>query len=136
MSTDGVFPCDEARLVDAMGDPIFELGHVRDVSIAAIVQHPTVRAIAAASLLDAQPMCADCWNKPFCGICPVRNFVTQGDLFGQRPRCFECKEHMAVSGRLFELLGDDTAAETTAVLRRWVARPPLASDARLLKIAP
>lgn len=132
-----VFPNDDARVVDAMGDAIFDLGHVRHLSLQGIVRHPTVRAIAAASLLDAQPMCADCWNKPYCGFSPVRNFMTQGDLFGQRPHCFECKEHRSVSAKLFELLADDGNAETVAVLRRWSAtRSPVASDVRISKEAP
>jgi His-Xaa-Ser system radical SAM maturase HxsB len=118
-----VFPCDDARAMGAMGDSIFDLGHVRQLSLMAVARHATVRAIAAASLLDAQPMCADCWNKPFCGFSPVRNYLTQGDLFGQRPRCFECKEHMAISAQLFELLanGDDVA--TADVLKRWANDP-------------
>src|SRR5262249_59025273 len=47
-----VFPGDEARRVDASGDPIFALGNVHELTIGAVVRHPTVRAIAAASLLD------------------------------------------------------------------------------------
>lgn len=132
-----LFPCDEARALDAMGDPIFELGHVRELTIPDVVRHPTVRAIAAASLLDTQPMCADCWNKPFCGFSPVRNFIAQGDLIGQRPRCFECKEHMAISARLFELLSNDGDVETADVLKRWtVTRSPFAIDGRASKEAP
>jgi sulfatase maturation enzyme AslB (radical SAM superfamily) len=114
-----VFPGDEARRVAAFGDPIFELGDVRELTIADIVRHPTVRAIAAASLLDAQPMCADCWNKPYCGIFPVSTYVREGDLFGQRPRCFECKEHMAVSRTLFSLLAKESDRETRDILERW-----------------
>ena len=132
-----VFPCDEARWVDAAGDPLFELGRVDALSISEVAGHPTVRAIAAASLLDAQPMCADCWNKPFCGFNPVRNFITQGDLFGQRPRCFECKEHMAVSARLFELLADERGSSATEILKRWpAARSALAADGRLSRDIP
>lgn len=132
-----VFPCDEARMVDAMGDNLFELGHVRDLTVPAMLRHPTTRAIAAASLLDAQPMCADCWNKPFCGVCPLYNFVTQQDLFGQRPRSFKCKEYMAVSGRLFALLANENDTETLEILRRWtISRPRLAGDGRALKDAP
>jgi radical SAM protein with 4Fe4S-binding SPASM domain len=114
-----VFPGDEARRVDAFGDPMFVLGDVRSLTIPALVRHPTVRAIAAASLLDAQPMCADCWNKPFCGISPVTSYVREGDLFGQRPRCFECKEHMAVARTLFTLLADESDRATTEILQRW-----------------
>ena len=114
-----VFPGDEARRVDAFGDPIFVLGDVRELTITDVVRHPTVRAIAAASLLDAQPMCADCWNKPFCGISPVSTYVREGDLFGQRPRCFECKEHMAVARTLFALLANESDRETTGIFERW-----------------
>src|SRR5262249_47524731 len=60
-----VFPSDDARIVDAAGDPIFDLGPVEKLVLSELVRHPTVRAIAAASLLDVQPLCADCWNKPF-----------------------------------------------------------------------
>ena len=116
-----VFPGDEARRLDAVGDSIFALGDVQELTIPDLVRHPTVRAIAAASLLDAQPMCADCWNKPFCGISPVTSYVREGDLFGQRPRCFECKEHMAVSRTLFALLATEGDAETRAILERWTA---------------
>jgi len=114
-----VFPGDEARRVDALGDPFFALGDVRELTIAGIVRHPTVRAIATASLLDAQPMCADCWNKPFCGISPVSSYVRDGDLFGQRPRCFECKEHMAIGRTLFTLLANETDGEAADILQRW-----------------
>jgi radical SAM protein with 4Fe4S-binding SPASM domain len=126
-----VFPCDEARIVDAMGDSIFELGRVDTLNTQGVVRHPTVRAIAAASLLDAQPMCTSCWNKPYCGFSPVRNFAAQGDLFGQRPHCFECKEHMAVSAKVFEVLAGDDDSATKDILKRWsVARSPHAFDAR------
>jgi His-Xaa-Ser system radical SAM maturase HxsB len=114
-----VFPGDEARRVDAAGDPIFALGDVRELTIADVVRHPTVRAIAAASLLDAQPMCADCWNKPFCGFSPVSSYVRDGDLFGQRPRCLECKEHMAVARTLFTVLANESDRETSDILQRW-----------------
>jgi radical SAM protein with 4Fe4S-binding SPASM domain len=121
-----VFPGETARLVDANGDSLFELGNVRDLTIPDVWRHPTVRAIAAASLLDAQPMCADCWNKPFCGIFPVHTFVAEGDLFGQRPRSFTCKEHMGVSRRLFERLADEADRQTRPVLEGWVAPRPSA----------
>jgi His-Xaa-Ser system radical SAM maturase HxsB len=114
-----VFPGDDARRVDALGDPIFALGDIRELTLADVVRHPTVRAIAAASLLDAQPMCADCWNKPYCGFSPVSTYVREGDLFGQRPRCFECKEHMAVGRTLFGLLANEGDRETTEILDRW-----------------
>ncbi len=124
-------------MVDAMGDLIFELGRASELTITAVARHPTVRAIAAASLLDAQPMCAECWNKPFCGVDPVYNFANLGDLFGQRPHSFKCKEHMAISARLFELLTDDKTPETAEVLKRWTATGSVfGRDGHALKDAP
>jgi sulfatase maturation enzyme AslB (radical SAM superfamily) len=126
-----VFPDDAAQRSDADGDGIFLLGDVRRLSPADLVRHPTVRAIAAASLLDAQPMCADCWNKPFCGYSPVRNFLDQGDLVGQRPHCFECKHHMAVSTQLFGWLAGGADSATAQMLRRWVESGARLVDGRL-----
>lgn len=114
-----VFPGDEARRVDANGDPMFALGNIRQLSIADIVRHPTTRAIATASLLDTQPMCADCWNKPFCGLSPVTTYVREGDLFGQPPRSFECKELTNVARSLFTLLADESDRGTREILERW-----------------
>lgn len=115
-----VFPSQEAQLLAETGDVIFDLGDVRDLTIPGLARHPTVRAIAAASLLDAQPLCSDCWNKPFCGFSPVRNYMEQGDLHGQRHRCTECREHMLVSRALFEVLGQGTDRE--AALRSWLSQ--------------
>lgn len=133
-----VFPCDEARMLAAAGDAIFELGRADDLSVPDLLRHPTVRAIAGASLLDSQPLCADCWNKPFCGMSPVANYIAQGDLFGQRPSCFGCKEHMGVSARLLEYLSAEKMEdEATSPLRRWAnQRPGLASDSRLVRETP
>lgn len=128
-----IFPCEDARLIAAAGDPLFEIGRTGTSRIEDLVRHPTVRAIAAASLLDAQPQCSDCWNKPFCGFSPVRNYITQGDLFGQRPRCFQCKQHMAVSRRIFEVLAGEGDAAGAEILKRWAAaRPAAVNESRTL----
>lgn len=136
-SIDGrVFPSDDARLLDALGEPMFALGHVGTLTIPEVAQHPTVRAIAAASLLDAQPKCAECWNKPFCGFSPVRTYIAQGDLVGQRPHCLECKDHLSVASRCFELLAD-TDPKTAEILNSWASkRAGLASGERAWQDAP
>ncbi len=131
-----VFPSEDARQLAALGDPFFLLGNAKDLSLSDLVHHPTVRALAAASLLDAQPLCSDCWNKPYCGFSPVRNFITQGDLLGQRLRCLECKEHFSVSTRLFELLGDTKDTKTGEILSQWGSQARLAGEGRLSHPAP
>lgn len=132
-----LFPCDEARGLEADGAPLFALGEVGALTLGEIVRHPTVRALAAASLLDTLPQCADCWNKPFCGVNPVRTYIAQGDLIGQPARGLECREQLAVATQLFELLTDEAGAEAAAVVRDWGAeRSPFTIDGRLSKAAP
>ena len=132
-----IFPSDEARVLHAAGEPLFELGQLGGLTLEDVARHPTVRAIAAASLLDAQPMCADCWNKPFCGFSAVHNFVTQGDIFGQRPHCFQCKQHMAASRKIFEALANDSDGTTAEILKRWAARKSrFVTDGRTLHDVP
>ena len=113
-------------VVDARGDSLFDLGRLEDVSVSSLLAHPTVRAIAAASLLDSQPKCSDCWNKPYCGFSPVYNFMNQGDLFGQRPSCLACNEQFGVAGRLFELLATEDPG-LLEIFRRW-ALPAVAGS--------
>ncbi len=132
-----VYPSDEARRLDEQGEPLFELGTAGRFAVADVVRHPTVRAIAAASLLDAQPECADCWNKPFCGFSPLRTFRAQGDLFGQRPHCLECRTHLTLSSWVVEQLATDRDGAQAALLRSWTTAPPAAGDeGRALTDAP
>ena len=122
---DGViYPSDEGRMVAAMGDDIFRIGHVDTTSFAEATTHPTVRALATASLLDALPMCESCWNAPFCGVRPEHNYMQSQDLFGQRPLTPKCTQHMRIVEMLLKRLDADTTGETTALFRRWTVERP------------
>src|SRR5690606_26780102 len=68
-----LFTCDEARMVAAMGSDMFQIGTVGRTSFEEMHGHETVRAMAVASLQDSLPGCDTCWNKPFCGVCPMHN---------------------------------------------------------------
>ena len=111
-------------MIAAMGDDMFTLGHVDTTSFAEAVNHPTTKAIAVASLLDALPMCSDCWNAPFCGVRPLHNYMLQGDLFGQRARTPKCKEHMGIARYLLSELDRDEDGSVERIFRRWtISRP-------------
>lgn len=124
-----IFPSDEGRMVHGMGDPIFRLGHLRDTSFEEATRHPTVRAIATASLLDALPQCESCWNAPFCGVRPLHNYMMSGDLFGQRPLTPKCRQHMSMVSMLLERLANDTDGRVEAIFRRWTMDRPRSPDA-------
>lgn len=117
-----IFTCDEARMTDAMGDDRFAIGHVKDTSYQELVRHPTVKAMALASLQDSLPGCDTCWNKPFCGVCPMHNHMMGGDLFGQRPRSPKCAEYYTIASLLLEKLGNDPNGDIERILRRWTVR--------------
>lgn len=119
-----IFTCDESRMTAAMGDDSFQIGTVGSTSYYDMVGHPTVRAMALASLQDSLPSCSTCWNKPFCGVCPMHNYMTSGDLYGQRPNSAKCKEHYTISSLLLERLANDTDGRIEKIFRRWtVSRP-------------
>jgi uncharacterized protein len=119
-----IFTCDEARMTSAMGNDLFQIGSVASTSYAEMIQHPTVKAMAVASLQDSLPSCSTCWNKPFCGVCPMHNYVSSGDLFGQRPRSPKCKEHYTIGSLLLERLGNDSDGKIEAIFRRWTVNRP------------
>jgi His-Xaa-Ser system radical SAM maturase HxsB len=119
-----IFTCDEARMTSAMGNDMFQIGEVGVSSYRDAYTHPTVKAMAVASLQDALPHCESCWNKPFCGVCPMHNYMTSGDLFGQRPNSPKCKEHYTIAEALLERLADDPDGRFDKIFRRWTLTRP------------
>ena len=82
------------------------------------MKHPTVRALAMASIRDAQPDCVDCTYAPYCGIQPEHNLRTQGSIFGRMRESTLCSVHKGIQDYLFEKLREDDPA-TVEILRRW-----------------
>lgn len=113
-----VFTCDEGRMVHAMGDDTFQIGDVAHSTYREIVGHDTVRAMALASNVDASPGCVDCVYAPYCGLCPVYNYLTQGTLQGRMLENGLCATYMGIQDYLFERLRDGQP-EVMAVLERW-----------------
>jgi His-Xaa-Ser system radical SAM maturase HxsB len=119
-----IFPSDEGRMVAAMGNDIFEIGRVGQTSYAELIAHPTLKAMAVASIQDALPACHTCWNKPYCGVDPIDNYMVFGDLFGQRPLSPNCREYMTVARLLFERLANDETGRIETIFRRWTLSRP------------
>ena len=118
-----VFTCDEGRMLHEMGDDMFVLGHVGTGRYRDFVGHDTVKNMILASDLDASPDCADCAYNPYCGICPVYNYATQGSLHGQMRRSDWCAGHMGIQDHLFGKLAEGDPA-VREVFRRWVEVRP------------
>ena len=119
-----IFTCDEARMVSAEGNDLFQIGTVAGSGYRDMIEHPTVRALAMASLQDSLPGCDTCWNKPYCGVCPLHNYQKSGDIFGQRPNSPKCKEHYTIAALLFERLANDPDGKFEKILRKWTLTRP------------
>jgi len=113
-----VFTCDEARMVSAMGDDIFCIGNVHENNYEQIIRHESVRTLCSASCLEGLPGCTDCAYNPYCGVCPVFSYVTQGEIFGVQPLCSRCRIQMGVQDILFDRL-EKGGAEIEDLFRRW-----------------
>ena len=116
-----LFTCDEGRMTSAMGNDMFGIGTADAANIAELLKHPTVRA-RPMSLQDSLPGCSECWNKPYCGVCPMHEYMTSGDLF-KRPDSPKCREHYTIASLLFEKV-DDPEGKIRDIFLRWTINRP------------
>lgn len=114
-----VYTCDEGRMVAEMGDPVFLVGDINQNSYDELVGSETVRSLTVASTLENIPYCNQCAYKTSCGVCPVYNYVTQGDLFGQMTSNGRCAMSMGVQDYLYARLHDDAQGRVREVFDRW-----------------
>lgn len=113
-----IFTCDEARMLYEMGEDIFLLGSAgRDLYVD-LIGSPTTRAILLASLLDAYPYCQGCALKPYCGICPIINYMEQGDIFGSMGHNSKCRVNKAIMGYLFNKM-HNPSNELLQIFKKW-----------------
>lgn len=127
-----IFTCDEGRMVYQMGDDIFKLGEIDNMTLKDVVTHETVKTLMMASTLDSIPGCATCAYKPWCGTCPVYNYGEQGNIFPQNSTNQRCRIYMGVQDRLMKYFVDNDT-EVIDIFRRWVEvkeRPEYLHDGR------
>jgi sulfatase maturation enzyme AslB (radical SAM superfamily) len=119
-----IYPSDEGRMVAAGGDDIFAIGNVAHSTWDEVYGHPTVKAMAVASMTDTLPGCSTCFNAPWCGVRPMHNYMQTRDLFGQRPNTPKCIQHMGIATLLLDKLAHDDDGSVERIFRRWtVSRP-------------
>jgi radical SAM protein with 4Fe4S-binding SPASM domain len=87
-----------------MGDKSFRLGNVHDNTYEEIFGGEHLRTLAASSVLETLPGCADCAFLPYCGSDPIFNHRTQGDIVGHRPTSAFCSKNMEILRYLFGLI--------------------------------
>jgi uncharacterized protein len=109
-----VYASDEGRMLAEMGDYSFRLGHVTD-SYAKVMTGPRVRALVENTCLETMPGCTDC------GVDPVFNWATQGDIVGHRPTSAFCARQMGILHTLFTEIRQGDAFVRSLFLR-WATQ--------------
>jgi radical SAM protein with 4Fe4S-binding SPASM domain len=113
-----IFTCDEGRMLGNMGDDFFKIGVIGESSYRDAIGHDTVRSLTVASNVRASPECVECAYNPYCGICPVHNYATQGTLHGPMAGSSWCKIMMGIQDYLFSILRQNDP-EMIAIFQQW-----------------
>ena len=115
-----VYVSDEARMLAETGDPSFRLGNVLENTYDEIFFGDTMQTVAAASCNESLAGCSDCAYQALCGADPVRNYRTQGDLFGNRAVASSfCRRNKQIIKYLMQLV-DTADDDLRRILWAWI----------------
>ena len=107
-----IYSCDEARNFD-----IFRLGDVKEDNYKDILGSQTTRGLVDISSAYSL-LCDDCVWKPYCGICVVYTYSTQGGMVNKLPLDFKCKAHYGMIEHIFRKL--IFSKDDMEILMKWV----------------
>ena len=97
-----IYSCDEGRMA---GAEIFKLGDVYKNNYKEIINNPKTKALCLASCLE-NTLCDFCVYKPYCGVCPVVNYITYGNIFAPSYLSERCQINKKILDHLFKLVQD------------------------------
>jgi len=119
-----VYASDEGRMLGAMGDDTFLLGNVNHNTYKEIFYGDKIRSLIKNSCLECLPVCSHCAFQSYCGADPVRNYVEQGDIVGNRMVSEMCKKNMGIIQHLLELI-EKNDKDINSVFWSWITKRPL-----------
>ena len=100
------------------GDYTFCLGSVFK-SYDELVFGEKVRQWAQVWANEALAGCSDCAFRNYCGADPVRNYSTQGDMYGHRPTSLLCQKNKAIIEYLISLIVN-RKDEVMPIFKSWL----------------
>ena len=107
-----IFTCDEGRMI---GDDTFVIGDVNESQYDDIVWNDKTKTMVNSSMLE-NLSCDLCVYKPYCGVCPVKNYALYGNLFPQMKNTEWCKQNRFQLDYLFNKMKDP---EIKKVFESW-----------------
>jgi len=121
----GIFTCDEGRMAERMGYENFKLGEVNSNDYNQLIDNEITKTMCLASCLDNQFSCLNCVYKPYCGICPVANFIEYGTIFPQISNTDKCKINKAMFDYLFSKIKNKKYKE---IFENWLDKFPYLNE--------
>jgi His-Xaa-Ser system radical SAM maturase HxsB len=113
-----VYASDESRMLAEVQDYTFRLGCVTD-KYEDIFYGKKAQEISKIWATECIAGCSDCAYHLYCGADPVRNYSTQGDMYGNRSTSMFCKKHKSIIDHLFTLLSE-RKDEVLPVFKSWI----------------
>jgi His-Xaa-Ser system radical SAM maturase HxsB len=107
-----IYTCDEGRMIK---DDTFVIGKTDESNYKDIILNDKTKAMLVASCLD-NLSCDNCVYKPYCGVCPVRNYAYYGNLFPQIEKTDWCKIKKAQFDYLFTKIKDN---QIRGIFKKW-----------------
>lgn len=114
-----IYTCDEGRMLGYMGDDLFKLGNVVKNSYNEIIESPVVKTMCLASETSSLPGCSSCVYQPYCGVCPIYNYATSGNIFCQQPTSARCQINKAIFDLIFGYLHNKKYNRIKKILEKW-----------------
>jgi len=108
-----IYTCDEARMVE---EDLFKLGNVKKDNYKQILSSNQTCSFISSSINDGQ-ICDYCVYKPYCGICPICNFVEQGSIIAKIPETARCKIYKEQFTYIFNKIRD---SENKKIFLDWI----------------
>jgi His-Xaa-Ser system radical SAM maturase HxsB len=113
-----VYASDESRMLAEFQDYTFRLGNVND-KYEDIFYGKKAHEISKIWATECIAGCSDCAYHSYCGADPVRNYSTQGDMYGHRPTSVFCKKHKTIIDYIFTLLME-RKDEVLPIFKSWI----------------
>lgn len=108
-----ILTCDEARMLN---EDTFCLGKVKEAKYEEVINSQKAKTMILASCLDNLP-CDFCVYRPYCGVCPVKNFGYYRTLFPFLKETDWCQIKQGQLDFLFSLIEKPKYLE---IFKRWL----------------
>ena len=104
-------------MLKELDDESFKIGNSNS-TFNDLIENPISKSLLSSSCLEAIPSCHNCVYQPYCGTCPVYNYVSQKNIFGKQPENYRCKINFGILNYIFSILKANS--EESSIITSWL----------------